>query len=137
VRRGSECKALVLAAEPGGGVGRPPWLVEAPECRAPPGKVLTRTLSCPDIAALVADGPFGPAGLQSRLPDCRLPAVPRPLALAARCTPPTSPEKSGKELTVWQPAALPAGVAALAGAPTPTPSPPPRRHGQGEAMKML
>ena len=109
-----------------------PWLVEAPECRGPPGKVLTRTLSCPDIAALVADGPFGPAGLQSRLP-----AVPRPLlAPAARCTPPTSPEKSGKELTVWQPAVLPSGVAALAGAPTPTPSPP-RRHEQGEAMEML
>ena len=107
-RRAAECKALVLAPDPAPGAPGAPrarWLADAPEGRDAPVKLLTRTISCPgglaELLSTSASGDFAPAGASARLP-----AVPRPLR-AGHCAPPTSPEKSGKELTVWQPALAP------------------------------
>ena len=107
-RQAVECKALVLApdlASGAPGAPRAPWLADAPEGRAAPFKVLTRTISCPGgLAELMTTSTSGGFAAGGACP--RLPAVPRPLR-ARQCTPPTSPEKSGKELTVWQPALVP------------------------------
>ena len=127
-RRAAECKALVLAPElaPGApGAPRAPWLADAPEGRAAPFKVLTRTISCPGgLAELMATSTSGGFTAGGACP--RLPAIPRPLR-ARQCTPPTSPEKSGKELTVWKPALVPPlGVSSQQG-----PGQDPRQGGAG------